>query len=72
MEPCLAHVDLEKTFRMETDASNFAYGASLSQKQEDGKYHPVAYMSNSMLLAEGNYDTFNEEALGTVKPLQLW
>jgi hypothetical protein len=57
---------------METNVSNFAYGAGLSQKQEDGKYHPVAYMSKSMLPAERNYDTFDKEALGIVKPLQHW
>jgi hypothetical protein len=35
-EPCLAHADPNKPFRMETDASNMAYGAMLSQKQENG------------------------------------
>ena len=62
-EPCLAHVDLKKPFRMETDASNFAYGAVLSQKQEDGKYHPVAFMSKSMLPAERNYDTVRDKTV---------
>jgi len=71
-EPCLAHMDPQKTFRMETDASNFAYGAALAQKQEDGKYHPVAFMSKSMQPAERNYDIFDKEALGVVKPLQHW
>ena len=71
-EPCLAHVDLGKGFRMETDASNFAYGATLSQKQEDNRYHPVAFMSKLMLPAERNYDIYDKEALGVVKPLQHW
>ena len=51
-EPCLAHASLEKAFRMETDASAYAYGAALSQKQNDGKFHPVSFMSKSMLPAE--------------------
>ena len=71
-EPCLAHADLAAPFRLETDMSNFAYGASLSQKQTDGKYHPVGFMSKSMLLAERNYDAYDKEALGIVKPLQHW
>jgi hypothetical protein len=71
-EPCLAHADLNKTFQMETDASNFAYGAALTQKQEDGKYHPVGFMSKSMVPAERNYDAYDREALGIVKPLQHW
>jgi len=71
-EPCLAHADLEKTFRMETDASAFAYGAALSQKQDNGKFHPVGFMSKSMVPAERNYDAYDREALGIVKPLQHW
>jgi hypothetical protein len=31
--PVLIHTDPEKAFRMETDASNYAYSAILSQKQ---------------------------------------
>ena len=45
--PVLAHPDTSKPFLVETDASNFAFGAILSQKQDDDKYHPVAYMSKS-------------------------
>jgi hypothetical protein len=71
-EPCLAHADLNKTFQMEMDASNFAYGAALTQKQEDGIYHPVGFMSKSMVPAEQNYDAYDQEALGIVKPLQHW
>ena len=71
-EPCLAHTSLDKTFRMETDTSAFAYGAALSQKQDDGKFHPVGFMSKSMLPTERNYDTYDREALGIVKPLEHW
>src|SRR5258706_10781856 len=38
-EPCLAHADLDKSFRMQMDTLAYAYGAALSQKQQDGKYH---------------------------------
>jgi hypothetical protein len=71
-EPCLAHAKPERPFRMETDASGYAYGAALSQKQDDGKFHPVGFMSKSMAPAERNYDAYNREALGIVKPLQHW
>jgi hypothetical protein len=71
-EPCLAHADLNKMFRMETDTLNFAYGVALTQKQEDGKYHPVGFMSKSMVPVERNYDAYDREALGIVKPLQHW
>jgi len=58
-EPCLKHAELGKPFRMETDASNFAYGGALSHKQENSQYHPVAFMSKSMLPAERNYDAYD-------------
>jgi len=45
---------------MQTDASAYAYGAALSQKQKDGKFHPVAFMSKSMLPAERNYDAYHD------------
>jgi hypothetical protein len=57
---------------METNASNVAYGAMLSQKQENRRYHPVGFMSKSMLPAEQNYDIYEKEVLGIVKPLLYW
>jgi len=71
-EPCLKQLELDKPFQMETDASAFAYRAALSQKQRNGRYHPVAFMSKSMIPAEWNYDAYDREALGMVKPLQHW
>ena len=43
--PILAFPDFNKTFLLDTDASGKGLGAVLSQKQEDGRYHPVAYAS---------------------------
>ena len=43
--PVLAFPDFKKPFLLETDASGKGLGAVLSQKQEDGRYHPVAYAS---------------------------
>ena len=43
--PVLAFADFHKPFLLETDASGDGLGTVLSQKQEDGCYHPVAYAS---------------------------
>ena len=43
--PVLAFADFHKPFLLETDASGDGLGTVLSQKQEDGRYHPVAYTS---------------------------
>ena len=43
--PILTFADYTKEFLLKTDASREGLGAVLSQKQEDGQYHPVAYGS---------------------------
>ena len=47
---------------MTCDASDFAVGAVLSQKHDDGE-HPMAYEWRKMNTAEGNYPTHERELL---------
>ena len=47
-------VDFDKPFILETDASEYATGAILSQDFEDGR-HPVGFMSRTLQPAEINY-----------------
>jgi hypothetical protein len=42
--PILRHFDQERPALIETDASDFAIGAVLSQKFEDGNIHPCAFL----------------------------
>ena len=53
--PVLAFTDYTKEFLLETDASKEGLGAVLSQKQEDGQFHPVAYDSWALTTHEKNY-----------------
>ena len=46
--PLLVAPDLDKEFRVEADASNFATGGVLSIKCKDNKWGPVAYISKSL------------------------
>ena len=46
--PVLAFADFKKPFLLEPDASIEGLGAVLSQGQDDGCYHPVAYASHGL------------------------
>ena len=61
--PVLAFADFEKPFLLETDASSLGLGAMLSQKQDDGKFHPVAYASRELKGGEGKYHSSKLEFL---------
>ena len=63
MAPVLAFADFEKEFQLETDASSEGLGAVLSQKQPDGKWHPVAFGSRELKGGEVKYHSFKLEFL---------
>ena len=54
------------TFVLETDASTVGLGAILSQVQDDGTIHPIAYASRSVNKHEQNYGISELETLGLV------
>ena len=54
------------TFILETDASTVGLGAVLSQVQEDGMVHPIAYASRAVDKHERNYGISELETLGLV------
>ena len=56
---------------METDASDFAIGAVLSQIHEQ-HLHPVAFHSRKMDKAEVNYDIHDKEMLAIVAAFKQW
>lgn len=70
--PVLLHPDPQKPFIVECDASNFAVGSILSQKDEEGKLHPVAYYSRSLHDAELNYSITEKELLAIRSAFITW
>ena len=53
--PVLAYPDPNKEYLLEMDASKLGLGAVLSQKQSNGRYHPIAFRSRILHSAEVNY-----------------
>ena len=70
--PVLAHVDPGRPFIIETDASDFALGAILSQYQDDGLLHPVAFYSQKFSSAEMNYHIYDKELLAIITAFEQW
>ena len=61
--PVLAYPDPNKEYLLKTDASKLELGAVLSQKQVDGRYHPVAFSNQALHGAEVNYHSTKLEFL---------
>jgi len=70
--PILAIFDPEEHIVLETDASDYAIGACISQLGKDRKLHPIAFHSRKMIPAETNYDIHDKELLAVVTALQEW
>ena len=62
-EPVLRSPDFEKEFILQTDASEVGIGAVLSQRNDIGEEHPVAFYSRKLLPQEKRYSTIEKECL---------
>lgn len=61
--PVLRNPDFNRTFILQTDASNRGIGAVLSQVDETGVEHPIAFFSKKLLPREERYSTVEKECL---------
>jgi len=66
----LAVPDLDKEFRVEADASNYATRGVLSIKCSDKLWRPVTFISKSLNNTERNYKIHNKEILAVVRYLE--
>ena len=71
-EPVLLQPQPDKPFEVEVDASGFALGGVLLQRQEDGKKHPIGYYSTTLNEAQRNYDIYELDLLAIAECLKHW
>ena len=69
--PVLKTFDPEKPTTVKADASDKAMGAELSQPDDQGKMHPVAFFSKKFSPAELNYNIYNKELLAIVSAFKI-
>jgi hypothetical protein len=70
MLPVLILLDHEKPFMLITDASDYATGAILEQRDALGRSHPIAYFLKSLQPAERNYEIHDKELLAIIHALK--
>ncbi|KAF9800555.1 hypothetical protein IEO21_10329 [Rhodonia placenta] len=73
LEELVLHMpDPDQPFAIETDASKFATGAVLRQRDDNGDCHPCGYLSQSFNAAERNYDIYDRELYAVIRALDEW
>jgi hypothetical protein len=70
--PILALFNPQQPVIIETDASDFAFRAILSQQDEENRLHPVAFHSRKFTPAEINYEIHDKELLAIVNSFKHW
>jgi len=63
---------LDKEFRVEVDASNYATRGVLSMKCSDNLWRPVTFISKFLSDTKRNYKIHNKEILVVIRCLETW
>jgi hypothetical protein len=71
-ELVLTHPDPEKPFELKVDASDYATGAILFQRDERGKPKPLGFHSKTLSKEEMNYDIYDKELTAMDRGLDVW
>jgi hypothetical protein len=70
--PILRHFDRTKTCYVECDASDYVTAGLMSQMDDEGVLHPVAFFSRKMTPAECNYEIYDKELLAIIRCFEEW
>ena len=70
--PVMRMPDTTQPFIIESDASLTMTAVVLRQQDVNRDWHSVAYLSQSLLPAERNYEIYDRELLAIVRALEAW
>ena len=70
--PILRHFDPNEQCFVETDSSDYVNASVLSQPDDNGILHPVAYFFRRMSPAECNYEIYDKELLAIICCFEEW
>jgi hypothetical protein len=68
--PVFVYFQEKKPTKLETDASDGVISAALSQLNDQGNWHPVAFYSKMINSAKCNYSIYNKKLLAIVRSFQ--
>jgi hypothetical protein len=71
-KPVLMTPDQSKPFEIECDASKYATGAILYQKDDNSYKHPINFYSKTLTPVERNYNIHDRELLAVVRAFEEW
>ena len=68
----LHHYNPDLKIIVKTDASDYVSGGILSQYDENGVLHPVAYFSKKHNPAKCNYEIYDKELMAIIRAFKEW
>uniref|UniRef100_A0A0D2YKU3 RNA-directed DNA polymerase n=1 Tax=Fusarium oxysporum (strain Fo5176) TaxID=660025 RepID=A0A0D2YKU3_FUSOF len=70
--PILRPFDWTKDVILETDASDYVSAGVLSQYDNEGRLHPVAFFSKKHTATECNYEIYDKELMAIIRCFEEW
>jgi hypothetical protein len=72
MAPILRHFNHDREVIVETDTPDYISAGILSQYDDEGILHPIAFFSKKHSLAECNYEIYDKELMAIVRAFEEW
>ncbi|KAK9652865.1 hypothetical protein HCH54_010281 [Aspergillus fumigatus] len=70
--PILKSFDWTRDVVVETDSSDYVSAGVMSQYDDEGVLHPVAFFSKKLSVTECNYEIYDKELLAIVRCFEEW